>query len=81
MTSQQWVDSLQGAANPIFTPGCFEIGFNVGNETGAPLRARLGIVSTHGAGRHNYYSYRSPYNDSQPDGQMTQKFRERTDLA
>ncbi|CAB3996584.1 Hypothetical predicted protein, partial [Paramuricea clavata] len=50
MTSQQWFDSLQGSAFPMFTPGCFEIGFNVGNETGAPLRARLGIVSTHGAG-------------------------------
>ena len=54
MTSQQWVDSLQGSVNPIFTPGCFEIGFNVGNGTGAPPRARLGIVSTHGTGKHNY---------------------------
>ena len=60
MTSEQWVDSLEGGASQVFTPGCFEIGFNVGNETGAPPRARLGIVSTHDAGRHNYYSYRNP---------------------
>ena len=50
MTSQQWADSLVVVANPIFTPGCFEIGFNVGNED--TVRARLGIVTTHDGGRH-----------------------------
>ncbi|CAB4025891.1 Hypothetical predicted protein, partial [Paramuricea clavata] len=49
MTSQQWIDSLVQPATPMFTPGCFEIGFNVGNESGASPRARIGIVSTHGA--------------------------------
>ena len=58
MTPQQWITPF---AMSFFTTGCFEIGFNVGNETGAPPRARLGIASTHGTGRHNCsYSYRNP---------------------
>ncbi|CAB3988808.1 Hypothetical predicted protein [Paramuricea clavata] len=50
MNSQQWADSLVQDANPVFTTGCFEIGFNVGNESEDAPRARLGIVSTHGTG-------------------------------
>ena len=59
MTSQQWVEALEVTPPPIFTTDCYEIGFNVGNESA--VAARLGIVSTYGAGRHNYnYSCRNP---------------------
>jgi hypothetical protein len=59
MTSQQWAEALVVPTTPIFTTNCYEIGFNVGNESA--VAARLGIVSTYGAGRHNYnYSCRNP---------------------
>ncbi|CAB4009015.1 Hypothetical predicted protein, partial [Paramuricea clavata] len=66
MTSQQWVDSIaplwdDTISTPNFTAGCFEIGFNVGDEGGAAPRARLGILSTHRAGTHNKNdSFRNP---------------------
>ena len=66
MTSQQWIDLVaqlwvDSIRAPNLTTGCFEVDFNVVDESGAAPRARLGIICTHRAGTHNKnYCYRNP---------------------
>ncbi len=52
LTLDQWVNHITATPIPTFTPGCYEIGFNVGGEAAMDPRARLGIVSIHRAGKH-----------------------------
>ena len=64
MLISDWTGSLTPQTVMIFptlnfTPECSEIGFNVGGEAPAPA-VRLGIVSTHGEGRHTLHVSEKP---------------------